>query len=65
MPTGSEKWPKAALGQDEVGKAGQNQVKQVCAGGMGVAQVGGWSLEDIGQRTEALGPQDCKTSQRI
>jgi len=48
-------WPRRS------GKAGQNQVKQVCAGGMGVAQVGGWSLEDRGQRTEALGPQDCKT----
>jgi len=62
MPTGSEKWPKAALGQDEVEnwpKPGQTGVCRWDGSGAGRR------LELGGQRTEALGPQDCKTFQRI
>jgi len=48
MPTGSEKWPKAALGQDEVEKLAKTRSNRCVQVGWEWrrSEVGAWRTED-------------------
>jgi len=65
MPTGSEKWPKAALGQDEVEKLAKTRSNRCVQVGWEWrrSEVGAWRTEDRGQRP--LVRRTAKLSQRI